>query len=439
MITLAEDQVNYITDYTRTVSPQQISDELTPVIVQLSSEGDANSQKVAEAVFRYLEAVQRYQTYDGIYQEQEAEQRVNMKAEIEASLNNTRFWQDIPLQDGKYDKQEVTTAFTPNNEGVFVVSQPDESGLVAILRNDGTKDYANISELEDVTTEDIDVYLSRAIMTKRRQSDAVRIEEETLANTLETKSNTRVGDTVDISGQQFVITGTTSDRVFAQPVEGGEVIELPWEDFGQATGMVQPVLTQEEKDQLEAEEILSEDTSAINEDVADNNEGPIPMTALSRIPVDASGNPIYEETDSDTAWDAIVEQTDGDEEMAQTVADGMVADKEESLKVIEKTKSKGGVSIAEKIASEKERKDAIDAARKELEMWKRIAATSSRRKMEAEAERRHISKAAMRKAEEERLKAEREESERIEREALNECRIWRTTNRRMHGQEVTGA
>ena len=419
MITLAEDQVNYITDYTRTVSPQQISDELTPVIVQLSSEGDANSQKVAEAVFRYLEAVQRYQTYDGIYQEQEAEQRVNMKAEIEASLNNTRFWQDIPLQDGKYDKQEVTTAFTPNNEGVFVVSKPDESGLVAIVRNDGTKDYANISELEDVTTEDIDVYLSRAIMTKRRQADAVRMEEEIVANMLETKSNTRVGDTVDISGQQFVITGTTSDRVFAQPVEGGEVIELPWEDFGQATGMVQPVLTQEEKDQLEAEEILSEDTSAINEDVADNNEGPIPMTALSRIPVDASGNPIYEETDSDTAWDAIVEQTDGDEEMAQTVADGMVADKEESLKVIEKTKSKGGVSIAEKIASEKERKDAIDAARKELEMWKRIAATSSRRKMEAEAERRHISKAAMRKAEEERLKAEREESERIEREALN--------------------
>ena len=36
--------------------------------------------------------------------------------------------------------------------------------------------------------------------------------------------------------------------------------------------------------------------------------------------------------------DAIVEQTEGDEDMAQTVADGMVADKEEALKKLEKAK-----------------------------------------------------------------------------------------------------
>lgn len=145
------------------------------------------------------------------------------------------------------------------------------------------------------------------------------------------------------------------------------------------------------------------------------------IPAMQRIPKDEQGNPLYEQADSDTAWDAIVEQTDGNEAMAQTVADGMVADKEAALKKLEKTKSKGGNSIAEKIASEKERKAAIDAAKAEFDIWKKIAGTANRRKMDADAERKRIADeaAALRKAEEEKLRAEREEAERIEREALN--------------------
>lgn len=158
------------------------------------------------------------------------------------------------------------------------------------------------------------------------------------------------------------------------------------------------------------------------ENIPENdNNAPQNIPAMQRIPKDEQGNPLYEQADSDTAWDAIVEQTEGDEAMAQTVADGMVADKEAALKKLEKTKSKGDNSIAEKIASEKERKAAIDAAKQELDIWKKIAGTANRRKMEADAERRRIADeaAALRKAEEERLRAEREEAERIEREALN--------------------
>ena len=152
-----------------------------------------------------------------------------------------------------------------------------------------------------------------------------------------------------------------------------------------------------------------------------DNNAPENIPAMQRIPKDMQGNPLYEQTDSDTAWDAIVEQTEGDEAMAQTVADGMVADKEAALKKLEKAKSKGGATIAEKIAAEKERKAAIDAAQQELNIWKKIAGTANRRRMDAEAERKRIADeaAALRKAEEERLRAEREEAERIEREALN--------------------
>ena len=160
-----------------------------------------------------------------------------------------------------------------------------------------------------------------------------------------------------------------------------------------------------------------------NDNNAHQNIGSADLSipAMQRIPKDEQGNPLYEQADSDTAWDAIVEQTEGDEAMAQTVADGMVADKEAALKKLEKTKSKGGNSIAEKIASEKERKAAIDAAKAEFDIWKKIAGIANRRKMEADAERRRIADeaAALRKAEEEKLRAEREEAERIEREALN--------------------
>lgn len=151
-------------------------------------------------------------------------------------------------------------------------------------------------------------------------------------------------------------------------------------------------------------------------------EQQLQVSALERIPKDEQGNPIYEQAETpDLAWDAIVEQTEGDEAMAQSVANGMVADKEAALKKIEKTKSAGGNTIAEKIVAEKERKAAIDAAKQELSIWQKIAGTANRRKMEVDAERRRIADeaTALRKAEEEKLRAEREEAERKEREALN--------------------
>lgn len=161
-----------------------------------------------------------------------------------------------------------------------------------------------------------------------------------------------------------------------------------------------------------------------NSEVAESSLGEQQLQAsvLERIPKDEQGNPIYEQAETpDVAWDAIVEQTEGDEAMAQSVADGMVADKEAVLKKVEKTKSAGGNTIAEKIAAEKERKAAIDVAKQELSIWQKIAGTANRRKMEADAERRRIADeaAALRKAEEEKLRAEREEAERKEREALN--------------------
>lgn len=178
-------------------------------------------------------------------------------------------------------------------------------------------------------------------------------------------------------------------------------------------------MSDEEGNPLFQRKVESEELGVRNEELGVESEELV--SAKERIPKDERGNPIYEQADSDTAWDAIVEEAEGDEAMAQTVADDMVADKEAALKKLEKAKSKGGTTPAEKIAAEKERKATIEKAKEELAIWKKIAGTANRRKVEAEEERRRIADEAalLRKAEEEKLRAEREEAERIERETLN--------------------
>lgn len=164
------------------------------------------------------------------------------------------------------------------------------------------------------------------------------------------------------------------------------------------------------------------------------------IPAMQRIPKDEQGNPLYEQTDSDTAWDAIVEQTEGDEVMAGEIAADLVAEQDKALKAAEKelkkvqegkpVQKKGDAPltmeerISAKKASKKQLEQAkanVDAAKERLAAWQRIASTPLRRKQEAEAERRRMADeaAALRKAEEEKRRAEREEAERIEREALN--------------------
>lgn len=145
------------------------------------------------------------------------------------------------------------------------------------------------------------------------------------------------------------------------------------------------------------------------------------QSALERIPKDEQGQPLYEQADPDTAWDAIMEQTGGDENMAQNVADSMVADKEAELKKTEKAKPKTGTTIAEKIAAERERKTAIEQAQNTLSVWQKIAQTSQRRKQAVLAEQAKAAEEAarLRREQEEKERVEREEAERKRREALN--------------------
>ncbi len=169
-------------------------------------------------------------------------------------------------------------------------------------------------------------------------------------------------------------------------------------------------------------------------------------SALSRIPVDEQGQPKYDEAEPDTAWDAIVEQAQGDEATAAEVVADIVAERQADFNAAEKAldKTKEGKpekrkkgdpapTMAERIAAKNAAKEALaeaqairDRAKAILDHWKKIAGTKQRRDSERRnAEEAEARRLAQERAEEEaRLKAEREEADRIEREALNGVPDW---------------
>ena len=150
------------------------------------------------------------------------------------------------------------------------------------------------------------------------------------------------------------------------------------------------------------------------------------QSALERIPKDDNGEPIYEQTDPDTAYDAIVEQTGGNEDMAKTVAESMVSDMKASLDKLNKWKPKSGGTITQKIAAEKEHQEAVDQAKANLEHWQKIAGIQQQRKSKVMLdEQKAADEKAKAAAEEAKAQAAaKEEQERKEREAVNGVPDW---------------
>lgn len=224
-----------------------------------------------------------------------------------------------------------------------------------------------------------------------------------------------------------IVSGQNEDGRFEvqteEPVNGKTVNHLTAEELDAMHAQIQ----EEQGEQMESPALVAENATTQKEDVSGMNDGTIAEnatvqkeetpqhepTALERIPTNEQGEPIYEQADPETAWDAIVEQTEGDESIAQSVADGMVADMEAAVRRAEKAKVKGGTTIAEKIAAEKERVATIEQAKATLEHWKKIASTNSRRQeaIQAEESRKAKEAALLRKEQEEKERDKREEAQ----------------------------
>lgn len=176
---------------------------------------------------------------------------------------------------------------------------------------------------------------------------------------------------------------------------------------------------------VDTDEVAAEETENEPQQEASEEEAPT-QSALDRIPKDDNGEPIYEQTDPDTAYDAIIEQTGGNEDMAKTVAESMVSDMKASLDKLNKWKPKSGGTITQKIAAEKEHQEAVDQAKANLEHWQKIAGIQQQRKSKAMLdEQKAADEKAKAAAEEAKAQsAAKEEQERKEREAVDGVPDW---------------
>ena len=177
---------------------------------------------------------------------------------------------------------------------------------------------------------------------------------------------------------------------------------------------------------VDTDEVAADETgNEPQQQEASEEEAPT-QSALDRVPKDDNGEPIYEQTDPDTAYDAIVEQTGGNEDMAKTVAESMVSDMKASLDKLNKWKPKSGGTITQKIAAEKEHQEAVDQAKANLEHWQKIAGIQQQRKSKVMLdEQKAADKKAKAAAEEAKAQAAaKEEQERKEREAVDGVPDW---------------
>lgn len=177
---------------------------------------------------------------------------------------------------------------------------------------------------------------------------------------------------------------------------------------------------------VDTDEVAAEETgNEPQQQEASEEEAPT-QSALDRIPKDDKGEPIYEQTDPDTAYDAIVEQTGGNEDMTKTVAESMVSDMKASLDKLNKWKPKSGGTITQKIAAEKEHQEAVDQAKANLEHWQKIAGIQQQRKSKVMLdEQKAADEKAKAAAEEAKAQAAaKEEQERKEREAVDGVPDW---------------
>lgn len=108
---------------------------------------------------------------------------------------------------------------------------------------------------------------------------------------------------------------------------------------------------------------------------------------LERIPIDKNGKPIYEQSDPETAYDAILQQADGDTALASRVILSMIDNKEAALKKLSKAKPRRADNPADIINAEKELAAQIKQAESDLQFWKDTALVPSlRNQAQKEAE-----------------------------------------------------
>lgn len=257
-------QADYFIDVTRNSTPREISMVLTPVINQFAegnmagaAAGMPTSGDLFNAVKEYGKAVVRYQTFDGIYQQQEENQRTEVKNSI-LDKTGDNFWVDHD----NGSRPTVETGTLADGTEVYVVSSADENGVAAAITPEGKKMFVNAAMLPEGTQiRSLDEYLSEQVMSKKLTAEQKRIEEETAARTQQVREQAQPGAQINLGTVEAPITGTviqqTPDGVMVQTEAG--VSRVSWEEAANAMNIGATPLTDEQIELKEMAELEAAD------------------------------------------------------------------------------------------------------------------------------------------------------------------------------------
>ena len=184
-----------------------------------------------------------------------------------------------------------------------------------------------------------------------------------------------------------------SEKGGLEPQEdaNGKIVELVDDATGETVRMWDSELAERTKGYMRPQQGVMPSPKSTEGEGVEQAEQAAPAAEPAQpkrdeIPVDEkTGEPVYEAADPGAAWDALVEEAEGDEELAMETVNAMVRDMEEKVKKAKNAKLRAGATAHEKMEAQKERKRHIAEAEERLESWKRIAGVKAERAAAAEA------------------------------------------------------
>lgn len=265
-----QSQADYFIDVTRNSTPQEISMVLTPVLNQFAegnmagaAAGMPTTGDLFNAVKEYGKAVVRYQAFDGIYQQQEQNQRTEVKNSI-LDKTGDNFW--VEYENGS--RPTVETGTLADGTEVYVVSSVDENGMAAAMTSDGKKMFVNAAMLPEGTQiRSLDEYLSEQVMSRKLTAEQKRIEEEKAARAQQVREQAQPGSQINLGTAEAPVTGEVirqaPDGIIVQTENG--VSLLSWDEAANAMNIGAEPLTDE---QIEQQEVAQMEAADAEKDAA---------------------------------------------------------------------------------------------------------------------------------------------------------------------------
>ena len=212
-------------------------------------------REMAQAAIDYVESAARKQALDGALEgEQMAEADAKLQ-EIKGSLQGKYFVRN----DGTVQIMQM-----PDGEEVYVVSEPTDDGLVAVVHMDGTAGFANTAMGQVSEPMPLEEYLRNRVQVDEANDEAARMETERQQKVGTIAQQYQLGQEVTYPGAdgkevKGKVLDNTHPDVLSVMNNDGTIAEIPWEQVAAWTGQDATVLSDQEQAEAGAAALEAQD------------------------------------------------------------------------------------------------------------------------------------------------------------------------------------